>query len=170
MKQGKGPDSRQLILESNSRVTTCTARNSKAAGSSSGRGRTIEREAPPLSKQVSGWGRGGYISENTAVHVTNGRSFILGMNCLEHVFTQVWSVLWGHFTPESTFSSPSSLSSGSFGSLRQPFLYFHVICVCVCVYIYIYTHMIQCVYWYIHIGNINEWNHMSVFLRLALFI
>ena len=36
------------------------ATNSKAAGSSSGRGRTIEREAPPLSKQVSGWGRGDY--------------------------------------------------------------------------------------------------------------
>jgi hypothetical protein len=33
------------------------APNSKAAGSSSGHGRTIEREAPPLSKQVSGWGR-----------------------------------------------------------------------------------------------------------------
>jgi hypothetical protein len=37
-------------------------RNSKAAGSSSGRGRTMERQAPPgckqwnLSKQVSGWG------------------------------------------------------------------------------------------------------------------
>ena len=60
MKQGKGPDSRQLILGSNSRVTTCTAPNSKAAGSSSGHGRTIEREAPPLSKQVSGWGRGDY--------------------------------------------------------------------------------------------------------------
>jgi hypothetical protein len=41
-------------------VTTCTAPNSKAAGSSSGHGRTIEREAPPLSKQVSGWGRGDY--------------------------------------------------------------------------------------------------------------
>jgi hypothetical protein len=37
------------------------APNSKAARSSSGRGRTIEREAPPLSKQVSGWGRGDYI-------------------------------------------------------------------------------------------------------------
>ena len=34
--------------------------NSKAAGSSSGRGRKIEWEAPPLSKQVSGWGRGDY--------------------------------------------------------------------------------------------------------------
>jgi hypothetical protein len=32
------------------------------AGSSSGHGRKIEREAPPLSKQVSGWGRGEYIS------------------------------------------------------------------------------------------------------------
>jgi hypothetical protein len=31
------------------------------AGSSSGRGRTNEEEAPPLSKQVSGWGRGDYI-------------------------------------------------------------------------------------------------------------
>jgi hypothetical protein len=30
------------------------------AGSSSGRGRTNEQEAPPLSKQVSGWGRGDY--------------------------------------------------------------------------------------------------------------
>jgi hypothetical protein len=45
-------------------VTTCTAPNSKAAGSSSGHGRTIEREAPPLSKQVSGWGRGDYISSH----------------------------------------------------------------------------------------------------------
>ena len=33
-----------------------------SAGSSSGRGRTNEQEAPPLSKQVSGWGRGDYIS------------------------------------------------------------------------------------------------------------
>jgi hypothetical protein len=32
-----------------------------SAGSSSGRGRTNEQEAPPLSKQVSGWGRGDYI-------------------------------------------------------------------------------------------------------------
>jgi hypothetical protein len=31
-------------------------RNRKAAGSSSGRGRTIQQQAPPLSKQVSGWG------------------------------------------------------------------------------------------------------------------
>jgi hypothetical protein len=38
------------------------APNSKVARSSSGRDRTIEREAPPLSKQVSGWGRGDYIS------------------------------------------------------------------------------------------------------------
>ena len=38
------------------------APNSKAAGSSSGHGRTIEREAPPLSKLVSGWERGDYIS------------------------------------------------------------------------------------------------------------
>jgi hypothetical protein len=36
------------------------APNSKAAQSSSGRGRTNEQEAPPLSKQVSGWGRGDY--------------------------------------------------------------------------------------------------------------
>jgi hypothetical protein len=36
--------------------------NSKVAGSSSGHGRRIEWEAPPLSKQVSGWGRGDYIS------------------------------------------------------------------------------------------------------------
>jgi hypothetical protein len=36
------------------------APNSKAAGSSSGRGRTNDQEAPPLSKQVSGWGRGDY--------------------------------------------------------------------------------------------------------------
>ena len=33
-----------------------------SSGSSSGRGRTNEQEAPPLSKQVSGWGRGDYIS------------------------------------------------------------------------------------------------------------
>ena len=55
-----GPDSRQLILGCNSRVTMCRAPNSKAAGTSSGHGRMIEREAPPLSKQVSGWGRGDY--------------------------------------------------------------------------------------------------------------
>jgi hypothetical protein len=36
------------------------ASNSKAADSSSRPGRKIEREAPPLSKQVSGWGRGDY--------------------------------------------------------------------------------------------------------------
>ena len=33
-----------------------------SASSSSGHGRTNEQEAPPLSKQVSGWGRGDYIS------------------------------------------------------------------------------------------------------------
>jgi hypothetical protein len=41
-------------------VSTRWLRNSKAAGSSSGRGRTNEQEAPPLNKQVSGWGRGDY--------------------------------------------------------------------------------------------------------------
>jgi hypothetical protein len=69
MKQGKGawfpPNNLMIIIIirrriSSSRVTPCMAPNSKAAGSSSGRGRTIEREAPPLSKQVSGWGRGDY--------------------------------------------------------------------------------------------------------------
>ena len=34
-----------------------------SAGFSSGRGRTNEQEAPPLSKQVSGWGRGDYSLE-----------------------------------------------------------------------------------------------------------
>jgi hypothetical protein len=43
--------SRQIILESSSRVITWWLRNSKAAGSSSGRGRTIEREAPSRCKQ-----------------------------------------------------------------------------------------------------------------------
>jgi hypothetical protein len=38
------------------------APNRKVACSSSRRGRKIEREAPPLSKQVSGWGRGDCIS------------------------------------------------------------------------------------------------------------
>jgi hypothetical protein len=33
-----------------------------SAGSSSGRGRRNEQEAAPLSKQVSGWRRGDYIS------------------------------------------------------------------------------------------------------------
>ena len=42
------------------KVSTCVVPNSKAADSISGRGRKNEREAPPLSKQVSGWGRGGY--------------------------------------------------------------------------------------------------------------
>jgi hypothetical protein len=41
------------------------ASNSKAALSSSGRGRTNEQEAPPLSKQVSGWGRGDYTKQQT---------------------------------------------------------------------------------------------------------
>jgi hypothetical protein len=50
----------QIISGSSSRVSTWWLRNSKAAGSSSGRGRTNEQEAPPLSKQVSGWGRGDY--------------------------------------------------------------------------------------------------------------
>ena len=36
------------------------ASNSKAAGSSSGRGGTNEQEAPPQSKQVSGLGRRDY--------------------------------------------------------------------------------------------------------------
>jgi hypothetical protein len=36
--------------------------NSQAAGSSSRRGKKIEREAPPLSKEVSGWGRGDYTA------------------------------------------------------------------------------------------------------------
>jgi hypothetical protein len=58
--RGREPDSRQLVSGSSSRVNMCVTLNSKAAGSSSGRGRTIEREAPPLSKQVSGWGRGDY--------------------------------------------------------------------------------------------------------------
>jgi hypothetical protein len=38
------------------------APNIKAARSSSGRCRKNEPEAPPLSKQVSGWGRGDNIS------------------------------------------------------------------------------------------------------------
>jgi hypothetical protein len=51
-------------------VNTWWLRNSKVAGSISGRGRTIERLAPPwckqwnLSKQVSGWG--GEASETSA--------------------------------------------------------------------------------------------------------
>jgi hypothetical protein len=55
MKEGKGYDSHQIILGSGNRVTTCMApeqqsgglQNSKVAGSSSGRGRTIEQQAPP---------------------------------------------------------------------------------------------------------------------------
>jgi hypothetical protein len=35
------------------------------AGSSSGHGRKFEQEAPPLSKQVSGWGRGDYRQRQT---------------------------------------------------------------------------------------------------------
>jgi hypothetical protein len=58
--RGREPDSRQLVSGSSSRVNTCVAPSSKAAGFSSGHGRTIEQEAPPLSKQVSGWGRGDY--------------------------------------------------------------------------------------------------------------
>jgi hypothetical protein len=57
MKQGKGvgflPNSLGVRLQ----VNTWWLRNSKARSSSSGRGRTIEQQAPPLSKQVSGWGR-----------------------------------------------------------------------------------------------------------------
>jgi hypothetical protein len=46
-----GGDSRQIILGSSSRVTKYMAPNSKAAGSSSGHGRTIEQEAPSRCKQ-----------------------------------------------------------------------------------------------------------------------
>ena len=53
--RGRGPDSRQLVSASSSRVNTCVASSSKAARSSSGRGRTNEQEAPPLSQQVPGW-------------------------------------------------------------------------------------------------------------------
>jgi hypothetical protein len=38
-----GGDSRQIVPGTSSRVTTCMTPNSKAAGSSSGRGRTIEQ-------------------------------------------------------------------------------------------------------------------------------
>jgi hypothetical protein len=38
-----------------------------SAGSSSGHGRTNEQEAPPLSKQVSGWGRGDYTCAHTKI-------------------------------------------------------------------------------------------------------
>jgi hypothetical protein len=50
------------------------APNSKAAQSSSGRGRTNEQEVPPLSKQVSGWGRGDYMYQLNSVFVVLGRS------------------------------------------------------------------------------------------------
>jgi hypothetical protein len=80
MKEGEGPDSRQIILESSSRVTTCTALNNKAAGSSSGHGRLIEREAPPLSKQVSGCGRGDYNWEKVFANPTSARGIISNIN------------------------------------------------------------------------------------------
>jgi hypothetical protein len=68
------------------------APNSKAAGSSSGHGRTIEREAPPLSKQVSGWGRGDY---STGVSLRLGS--IPGTAYIIKAYTQVQEVLLGWF-------------------------------------------------------------------------
>jgi hypothetical protein len=50
-RRGREADSSQIVLESSSRVTTCMAPNSKVAGSSSGRGRTIEQQAPSRCKQ-----------------------------------------------------------------------------------------------------------------------
>jgi hypothetical protein len=54
----------------------CVAPNSKAAGSSSGRGRTNEQEAPPLSKQVSGWGRGDYNEVHVQVKFKKPQSVL----------------------------------------------------------------------------------------------
>jgi hypothetical protein len=45
-----------------------------SAGSSSGRGRTNEQEAPPLSKQVSGWGRGDYRFDLSSAKTNNKTS------------------------------------------------------------------------------------------------
>jgi hypothetical protein len=54
--------------------------NSKAARSSGGHGRTNEQETPPLSKQVSGWERGDYISSLLLTKIkkslTCGKTFI----------------------------------------------------------------------------------------------
>jgi hypothetical protein len=55
MKEGGGEFSPNNLWSSR-KVHVCGS-----AGSSSGRGRTNEQEAPPLSKQVSGWGRRDYI-------------------------------------------------------------------------------------------------------------
>jgi hypothetical protein len=45
------------------------------AWSSSGCGRTNEQEAPPLSKQVSGWGRGDYISSLLLTKIKKRKSW-----------------------------------------------------------------------------------------------
>jgi hypothetical protein len=44
-------------------------------GSSSGRGKANEQEAPPLSKQVSGWGRGDYIFSLLLTKIKKGKSW-----------------------------------------------------------------------------------------------
>jgi hypothetical protein len=50
-----------------------------SAGSSSGRGRTNEQEAPPLSKQVSGWGRGDYRLHSTVTAILGDHFMVLAM-------------------------------------------------------------------------------------------
>jgi hypothetical protein len=80
--RGRGPDSRQIISESSSRVSKCVAPNSKTARSSSGRGRTNEQEAPPPSKQVSGWGRGDYISRSSLLFFCLNRHQFLKLDYL----------------------------------------------------------------------------------------
>jgi hypothetical protein len=62
MKEGGGARFLPNNLGVRLQVNMGWLRNSKAASSSSGHGRMIEQQAPPLSKQVSGWGRGDYIS------------------------------------------------------------------------------------------------------------
>jgi hypothetical protein len=54
-RKGEGTRFPPNNLWSSRKVSTCGS-----ACSSSGRGKTNEQEAPPLSKQVSGWGRGDY--------------------------------------------------------------------------------------------------------------
>jgi hypothetical protein len=54
----------------------CVAPSSKAARSSSGRGRTNEQETPPLSQQVPGWGWGGYVEDEISGQYLEYRTII----------------------------------------------------------------------------------------------
>ena len=86
MKEGKGPDSRQIILESSSRVTTCMAPEQQSSRLQQWAWQNIERQAPSqckqwnLSRQVSGWGRGGYTLPSAPPQSGGNGSVVEGSN------------------------------------------------------------------------------------------